>query len=130
LQPARPERPGPAPPRGDVDPPRADRAALGHPVPEGLRPIQRASSSELYASPYTLKSLERFFRREMPDARIEPRAYGFQVSPRGSHDFILVTKSGSAPPQVAVVRAVTNRARARPLEGEPLGGAAGRSREH
>lgn len=96
----------PLPPGGDVDPPPADRRALGVAVPEGLHPVQKSSGSELFRSPYTMDSLKRFFQRELGrDARIEPRAYGFKVDLPGG-GFVMATQRGKEEPLVAVIRPV------------------------
>jgi hypothetical protein len=91
-------------PRGDVDGVRADLPALGQPIPEGLRVLRRASTAHVYESPYSVESLRRFFQRELPAARIEPRAYGFRVVPPDRSGFILVTRRQTGDPLVSVVR--------------------------
>jgi hypothetical protein len=122
--PAKDPAPGPrarAPARADIDLVRADRPALGFPVPDGMRLVKKDPYGEAYESPYSVRSLERFFRREMgPDARIEKRQFGFRVVPRDGNGFLLVTQAGAGPPHVAVVRIPVNRSPDLPAEVGPL----------
>jgi hypothetical protein len=98
---------------------RSDKPSLGFPMPEGVRQKKKAMGSELYEAPYTLDSLERFFRREMPRrARIEKRKYGFRVVESEAQGFILVTQVGTGYPQVAVVRPRAPTQRPQPSEGD------------
>lgn len=112
-------------PRGDVDPVRADKESLGFPVPEGLKPVtarrkkKRRKFSKRFASPYSVRSLRRFFRRELGrTAKIENRRFGFKVEDPTRRGFIMVTQPpGYSKPVVSVVRPPVNRPR---LPGEDL----------
>jgi hypothetical protein len=123
---AAPQAPEPRPPRaaarGDVDPVRADRPALGFPVPEGMRLLRKDAYGEAYEAPYSVGSLKRFFQREMgKDVKIEPRRFGFRVVPDQGNGFVLVTRPDEGAPQVSVVRFPVNRSPDPPPATLPLG---------
>jgi hypothetical protein len=123
--PPRPPIPAPAVPLRVSHLERGDRDALGYPIPKGARPVSKSKTSEVHEVPYTLESLERFFRREMgPGARVEKRAHGFRIVEDEAKGFVLVTKVGNGLPKVAVIRAPETPRRNVPAEGVPLQGGA------
>jgi hypothetical protein len=90
---ALPPRPPPPPPQsGDAIPARAPEPALGISVPEGAREISRGETTRVFSVPYEVERLRRFFRRELPGARIEKRKFGFRVQPVDREGWILVTR--------------------------------------
>lgn len=93
------------------EPEKAPAPSLGFPIPADLKLQTRSTKSEVFESQYSVKALERFYRRELGrDGALEPRTYGFRATLTNSNGFLLVTH----PPGADTVRIAVIGNAARP----------------